>query len=266
MPQNEKPRGLEISHINMDAAAANEGNNMSVRGVSVGKFPACYITHQYSAKFSLEEADLYERQKEKMKKGSTASTTLKTATPPLNKGRAGIDQAAFLVGDCVEVAEDLSAGIPGRHFYGGIGYVTKVEGTGSNSTVSVKYTSTAKNKGTGSGITFSRVKAGVLPFQDMTSRPKRVAAAKPMDVESNQDTTNSTMPIIDDLKMNCKHKKGGRPNKIGVKKVYNNYDLSLDNDYSQMRAAIILIEETAKISRRHRHQFCEAYRKSRGWG
>ena len=32
----------------------------------------------------------------------------------------------------LEVAEDLSAGISGRHFHSGIGYVTKVEGTGSN--------------------------------------------------------------------------------------------------------------------------------------
>ena len=80
-----------------------------------------------------------------MKKETTDSTNLKTATTTIKKGRAGIDQAAFRVGNCVEVAEDLSSGIPGQHFHGGIGYVTKVEGTGSNTIVSVKYAYTAKS-------------------------------------------------------------------------------------------------------------------------
>ena len=102
-----------------------------------------------------------------MKKGTTASTNLKTETPPLNKVRAGIDQAAFQVRDCVEVAEDISAGIPGWHYHGGIGYITKVEGTVINTIVSVNYDSTEKSTGTESGIPLSRVKAVVLPFQDM---------------------------------------------------------------------------------------------------
>ena len=52
---------------------------------------------------------------------------------------------------------------------------------------------------------------GVLPFQYMTRLPKRAAAAKPMDAESNQDTVNSKTPIIDVLKKNWKQKKGWRP-------------------------------------------------------
>ena len=66
-----------------------------------------------------------------MNKGRTASKNLNTVPPSLNRERAGIDQAAFQVGNGVDVAEYLSAGIPGRHFYGGIGYITKVEVTGS---------------------------------------------------------------------------------------------------------------------------------------
>ena len=80
-----------------------------------------------------------------MNKEMTNSTNLKTATPLLKKGRAGIDQAAFLVGNCAEVAEYLSSGIIGQHFHGGIEYVTKVEGTGSNTIVSVKYAYTTKS-------------------------------------------------------------------------------------------------------------------------
>ena len=139
-----------------------------------------------------------------MKRGKTELTNFNTKPPPLNKGRAGIDKAAFRVGDCVEVAEDLSVGIPGRNFYGGIGYVTKVEGTGSNAIVSLNYTSTAKSTWTESRIPLSRVKAGVLPFQDMKIRPKRATTVKPMDVESNQYTVNSKTPIIYALNMNRK--------------------------------------------------------------
>ena len=91
---------------------------MSVREASVGRSLAGNITHQYSPKLSLEEDDLYERRKEEMKKGGADSTNLKTAPPSLTKGRSGIDQAAFRVGDSVEVAENLSDGIPGRHFHG----------------------------------------------------------------------------------------------------------------------------------------------------
>ena len=39
-----------------------------------------------------------------MKKRTTSSTKLKTAPPPLNKSRAGINQAYFRVGNRVEVA------------------------------------------------------------------------------------------------------------------------------------------------------------------
>ena len=79
--------------------------------------------------------------------------------PPINKGREVIEKAAFRVGNFVEVAEDLSADIPGRHCHGVIGYVTKVEVTGCRKPVSVKYDSTAKSNGTKLGIHLSRVKA-----------------------------------------------------------------------------------------------------------
>ena len=134
-----------------------------------------------------------------------------------------------------------------------------MEGTVRNTIISVKYTSTAKSTGTGSGIALSRVRAGVLTFQDMTSQTKRAAAAKPMEVESNQDTFNSTMPIIDALKMSWKHKKGWSPKQLGVKKVYENYDLYLANDYSQMRPEIFLRGETSTLLKTHRRHFCEAY-------
>ena len=58
-----KSGGLELSHIDIDAAAANEGNNISVKEASVGGAPAGNITHHYSSKLSLEEDDLYERRK-----------------------------------------------------------------------------------------------------------------------------------------------------------------------------------------------------------
>ena len=77
-----------------------------------------------------------------------------------------------------------------------------------------------------------------LLFQDMTSRPKCAAAAKPMEVESNQYTVNSKIPVIHDLKKKWKQKKRWRSNQISVKKGSENYDLSLYNYYSQMRAAI----------------------------
>ena len=157
--RTKKPRSLELSPIDMDTADANGGNNMYVRGESVGGSPTGNVTHQYADELSLEEADLYERRMEEMKKGRTTSTNLKTVPPPLNKGRADIDQAAFQVGDFVEVAEDLSADIPGRHCHGVIGYVKKVEVTGCRKPVSVKYDSTAKSNGTESGIHLSRVKA-----------------------------------------------------------------------------------------------------------
>ena len=99
-----------------------------------------------------------------MNQGATVSTKLKMAPPPLKKGRVGIDQATFRVVNCVEVAEDLGTGIPGRNCHGGIGYVTKVEGAGSNTIVSVKYSSTAKITRTESVIPLSRVKAGFLPL------------------------------------------------------------------------------------------------------
>ena len=110
---------LEIyfNPVDMDAATADEDNNMSIGGASVGGFPAGNIIHQYADDLSLEEADMYERRLEKMQKGKIASTKLKTAPPPLNKGRAGIDQAAFLLRYFVEVAEYLSAGIPGQNCY-----------------------------------------------------------------------------------------------------------------------------------------------------
>ena len=66
-------------------------------------------------------------------------------------------------------------------------------------------------------------------------------------MDINQDIVNSTITIIDALKKNWKHKKGWRSNQIGIKKGSENYDLSLDNDYSQMRAAIDLRGETAKF-------------------
>ena len=59
---------------------------------------------------------------------------------------------------------DLGTGIPGRNCHGGIGYVTKVEGAGSNTIVSVKYSSTAKIARTESFIPLTRVKAGFLPL------------------------------------------------------------------------------------------------------
>ena len=62
----------------------------------------------------------------------------------------------------MEIAEDLSSGIPGNHCHGGIGYVTKVGITGSNIIFSVKYASTEKITGKESGIALSRVKAGAL--------------------------------------------------------------------------------------------------------
>ena len=86
-------------------------------GHLLANFPAGNIIHQYADDLSLEEADMYERRLEKMQKGKIASTKLKTAPPPLNKGRAGIDQAAFLLRYFVEVAEYLSAGIPGQNCY-----------------------------------------------------------------------------------------------------------------------------------------------------
>ena len=67
-----------------------------------------------------------------------------------------------------------------------------------------------------------------------------------MDVESNQDTFNSKIPIIDALKTKRKQKKGWRPKKLGVKKGSDNYDLSLANYYSQMHAAIGLRGENEK--------------------
>ena len=102
---------IELSPVDMYAAAADEGGDMSVGGVSVGRAPAGSIIHQCVAKLSLGEADLYEGRLEEMRKGENASTNLKTAPPPLNKGRAVIEQSAFQVGNCVEVAEYLSAGI-----------------------------------------------------------------------------------------------------------------------------------------------------------
>ena len=112
-----------------------------------------------------------------------------------------------------------------------------MEGIGSNTIVSVKYASTAKSIGNESGIPLSRFKAGVLPFK----------ASKPMDMEINQDTVNSTIQIINTLKTNRKQKKGWRPNQLGVKTGYGNYDLSLANDYSQIHAAIGLRVQTANF-------------------
>ena len=80
----------------------------------------------------------------------------------------------------------------------------------------------------------------------MTSRPKRADAVKYMEVDCNQDTVNSTMPIINSLKKNWKQKKGWRQNNIGIKKVSGNYDLYLAYDYSQMRA-VIFLEERLQI-------------------
>ena len=144
----------------------------------------------------------------------------------------------------MDVAEYLSTGIPGRHCHGGIGYVTKVGRIESNTIISVKYSSTAKSTSTELGIPLLRFKAEVLPFQYMTIQPKRAPAAKPMEVDSNQDTVNSTIPIINALKKNRKQKKRWRPKQVGVKKGSENYHLSLDNFYSQMCAAIGLRGET----------------------
>ena len=83
----------------MGAAAVDEVGDMSAGKAYVGGAPAGNITHQYATKISLGEADLYKRRMEEMKKGTTASTNLKMAPPPLNKGRSGIDQAPFRVGD-----------------------------------------------------------------------------------------------------------------------------------------------------------------------
>ena len=60
------PRGTERStlleidliSINMDAADSDEGNDISVAGVSVGGSSDGNITHQFSAKLSFDEADL----------------------------------------------------------------------------------------------------------------------------------------------------------------------------------------------------------------
>ena len=68
-----------------------------------------------------------------------------------------------------------------------------------------------------------------------------------MEVESNQYTVNSTIPIIDDLQTNRNQKKGWRPKHLGIKKGPENYYSSLAKDYSQMRAAISLRGDTAKI-------------------
>ena len=52
----------------------------------------------------------------------------------------------------------------------------------------------------------------------MMSWPKRSAAAKQMEMGSNQDTVNSTIPIICALKTNWKQKKEWRQKQLGVKK------------------------------------------------
>ena len=109
---------IELSPVNMDTAAANKGVNMCVMGASVGGSPTGNITHQYATNLSLEDSDLHKRWLEDMKKRTTSSTKLKTAPPPLNKGRAGIYQAALRVGYYVEVAEDLRAGIPEHNCHG----------------------------------------------------------------------------------------------------------------------------------------------------
>ena len=57
-------------------------------------------------------------------------------------------------------------------------------------------------------------------------------------MDINQDIVNSTITIIDALKKNWKHKKGWRSNQIGINKGSDNYDLFIDNDYSQVLAAI----------------------------
>ena len=78
----------------------------------------------------------------------------------------------------------------------------------------------------------------------MMSRPKHATDAKPMEVERNQDTVNYTIPIIDALKSDRKQKKRWRPDQLGVKKGSENYYLSLDNDYSPIRSATGLRDET----------------------
>ena len=97
------PRGMELSNlldidpstVNMDTAATNEVENMSIRGASFGGSPDGNITHQYAAKLSLEEYDLYQRRIDEMNKWTITSTKLKTATTPLKKGRAVIYKAAL---------------------------------------------------------------------------------------------------------------------------------------------------------------------------
>ena len=63
---------IELSSINMDAAVSNEGNDMYIVGASVIGAPDGNITHQYADDLSLEEAELYKRWMEDMKKGTTA--------------------------------------------------------------------------------------------------------------------------------------------------------------------------------------------------
>ena len=52
------PLEIDLSPVDTNAAAANEGDYMSVGGASVDGAPAGNITHQYAADLSLEEADL----------------------------------------------------------------------------------------------------------------------------------------------------------------------------------------------------------------
>ena len=49
---------INLSPVNMDADTADEGNNMSVRGASIGVSPDGNITHQYASFLSLYEVNL----------------------------------------------------------------------------------------------------------------------------------------------------------------------------------------------------------------
>ena len=63
---------INLSPVNMDADTADEGNNMSVRGASIGVSPDGNITHQYASVLSLYEVNLYKRRLEEMNKGTTS--------------------------------------------------------------------------------------------------------------------------------------------------------------------------------------------------
>ena len=56
--ERSSPLEIDLSPVNTNADAANEGNYMSVGGESVGGAPSGNITHQHAAELSLEEADL----------------------------------------------------------------------------------------------------------------------------------------------------------------------------------------------------------------